>query len=296
MPRIGVVRFLDYPSLPTSAPEDYPKIIKSGISPDGQHPKSPPIRGPDGIVTLLHRLGQPEAIDRLLDFEKTHEFKLRVHTDEKDWYKDVYVKRIGCNVEIGFINLDGVWAAHGVRYRIEKEPNSPYRYGKWTPVSTADISRSEHWGGCQDWVRKQGGQIALAILIHRHYERKVDIRWTGLSHEDWEAIQIHLLEQRMHLGEEKERRRKEYDAKLAEYQATDPEADIWMDFADLYREFLSCRADCGETRPKLRCGKCKFTRYCSLECQTEDWKYHKTYCGTEDPIPEDCKKYLKDIL
>ncbi|ESK87460.1 hypothetical protein Moror_11608 [Moniliophthora roreri MCA 2997] len=292
----GVVRFLDYPRLPATAPEDYPKIIKSGISEDGQHPKSPSITGPDGIVTLLYRIGKPEIIDRLLDFEKTKEFTLRVHTDEKDWYKDVYVKRNRADVEIGFINLDGIWAAHGVRYRIEKEPDSLYYYGKWTPISTADLSLGHHWGGCQNWIRKQGGDITKAIMLHRHYNRRVDIRWSGLSHEDWEVIQIDLLARRIEYNQEAEKQHEEYKAKKAQYLANDREADIWMDFAEIYRQRLACRADCDEKKPRLQYTKCKFTRYCSAECQKDDWKYHKTYCGKEEPIPEECKRYLEDML
>ncbi|KAK0217876.1 hypothetical protein IW262DRAFT_1463194 [Armillaria fumosa] len=60
----GVVRFEDTELLPASSPEDYPKIIKSGIDEEEQHPLSPEITGPSGIATLLYRLDHPELLER----------------------------------------------------------------------------------------------------------------------------------------------------------------------------------------------------------------------------------------
>lgn len=34
-----------------------------------------------------------------------------------------------------------------------------------------------------------------------------------------------------------------------------------------------CRKD-----GKLLCGRCRKVRYCSPECQKDDWKRHKIYC------------------
>jgi hypothetical protein len=85
--------------LPASSPEDYPKIIKSGIDEEGQHPKSPAITGPCGIATLLHRIGRLQLLERLLDVEGTKEFDLRVRTGE-EYLLDVYVQRRGNNVEV----------------------------------------------------------------------------------------------------------------------------------------------------------------------------------------------------
>ena len=93
------IRFLDTELLPASSPEDYPKIIKSGIDEEGQHPKSPKITGPCGIATLLHRIGRPQLLDRLLDVEGTAEYDLRVRTGEK-YIQDVYVQRRGKHVEV----------------------------------------------------------------------------------------------------------------------------------------------------------------------------------------------------
>ncbi|KAF8838087.1 hypothetical protein BDN67DRAFT_955663 [Paxillus ammoniavirescens] len=33
----------------------------------------------------------------------------------------------------------------------------------------------------------------------------------------------------------------------------------------------------------MRCSRCKFAVYCSNECQTSDWPYHKTQCGPASP-------------
>ncbi|KIM45732.1 hypothetical protein M413DRAFT_24864 [Hebeloma cylindrosporum] len=100
----GVIRFLDTDLLPVSSPEDYPKIIKSGIDEECQHDKSPNITGPDGIATLLHRVGRPQLLERLLDVAGTQEYDPRVCTGEK-YLSDVYVTRRGLRVEIGFINM-----------------------------------------------------------------------------------------------------------------------------------------------------------------------------------------------
>ena len=33
-------------------------------------------------------------------------------------------------------------------------------------------------------------------------------------------------------------------------------------------------------KPFQKCGKCKFIKYCSKECQRKDWKYHRVVCKT----------------
>jgi plasmid rolling circle replication initiator protein Rep len=33
-----------------------------------------------------------------------------------------------------------------------------------------------------------------------------------------------------------------------------------------------------ENKATYQCGKCKITRYCSKECQIEDWERHKKIC------------------
>jgi len=93
------VRFFDTPELPASAPDDYPKIIKSGIDEEGQHPDSPPVTGASGIATLIHRIGRPQLLERLFDVQGTEEFDLRVRTDD-EFFDDVYVRRRGREVEV----------------------------------------------------------------------------------------------------------------------------------------------------------------------------------------------------
>ncbi|KAJ3481068.1 hypothetical protein NLJ89_g12239 [Agrocybe chaxingu] len=95
----GVIRFLDTELLSASSPEYYPKIIKSGIDEEGQHPKSPKITGPDGIATLLHRVGRLQLLERLFDVTGTNEYNLRVRTGER-YLQDLYVKRRGVDVEV----------------------------------------------------------------------------------------------------------------------------------------------------------------------------------------------------
>ena len=108
---LNQVRFLDTPLLPASSPEDYPKIIKSGIDEEGQHHKSPHITGPSGIATLLHNIGRPELLERLFDTEGTEEYSLRVFTQVK-YFSDIYVERHGLDVEVSNITVFEINIAH----------------------------------------------------------------------------------------------------------------------------------------------------------------------------------------
>lgn len=36
---------------------------------------------------------------------------------------------------------------------------------------------------------------------------------------------------------------------------------------------------CGDFADELRCGRCKSRFYCSVDCQREEWKWHKPVCG-----------------
>ena len=92
------IRFLDTDLLPASSPEDCPKVIKSGID-EGQHHKSPKITGPNGIATLLHRVGRPQLLEHLLDVAGTKEYDIRVRTGQRA-LQYLYVKRRGVDVEV----------------------------------------------------------------------------------------------------------------------------------------------------------------------------------------------------
>ncbi|KIJ61728.1 hypothetical protein HYDPIDRAFT_96116 [Hydnomerulius pinastri MD-312] len=46
----------------------------------------------------------------------------------------------------------------------------------------------------------------------------------------------------------------------------------------------------GEWKSLMRCSRCKSVVYCSNECQTSDWPYHKTNCSPVSPsgsLPSD---------
>jgi len=274
----GVIRFLDTELLPASSPEDYPKIIKSGIDEEGQHPKSPAITGPCGIATLLHRVGRPQLLERLLDIDGTKEFDLRTITGST-FFQDVYVQRRGNKVEIGFISSDGEWAHHGVRYLI-LPTTPPYRVGAWSPVSTSDLGSA--WGGSQIWVRGQGAAVAKAIWFHQHFNNELEVSWSGISDSEKEELGSWLEERAERLRQEKSIQEIEYKKREALHGDKHFLVEQKMGM-DLYRKsLLACRAGCGEENPKLTCSKCKKARYCNAACQKEDWKYHKTLCGVTD--------------
>lgn len=48
---------------------------------------------------------------------------------------------------------------------------------------------------------------------------------------------------------------------------------------DLDKQLNGVCHTCKKTQPKMTmCGKCKYTNYCSRECQKLDWKEHKNIC------------------
>ncbi|PPQ79279.1 hypothetical protein CVT25_002718, partial [Psilocybe cyanescens] len=280
------IRFLDTPLLPSSTPEDCPKVIKSGIDDEGQHPKSPNVTGPSGISTLLHRIGRKQLLERLLDVSGTEEFDLRVYTDNSFHY-DLYVKRRGRDIEIGFIDSDGQWAQPGIRYFIEDPPSdSSYQVAKWIPVSTSEFG--EAWRGPEHWIRAQGGALAKAIWYHHYYNYPdVEVSWSGMSPAEKDDLAAWLKERSEILKMKSDKEDKEYQDRKNEFGDKFHLEEERLGMEAYYKTRRACRAQCGEGNPKLVCSKCKIARYCSPECQKEDWKYHKTYCGTETPIPKE---------
>jgi hypothetical protein len=70
----------------------------AGISDVGpMDPESPRITAPDGIATLLYRMGREKWLERFLDTEGTDGFLFTLR--EQPW-QDIYVKRTGGNVEV----------------------------------------------------------------------------------------------------------------------------------------------------------------------------------------------------
>eukprot|EP01084_Bolivina_argentea_P178375 308336_1 len=57
-----------------------------------------------------------------------------------------------------------------------------------------------------------------------------------------------------------------------------PKALLVNDAGQVLKEMEIC-GWCGkESEHLLRCGKCKHTYYCSVDCQRPHWKYHKKWC------------------
>ena len=261
------------------SPEDYPKIIKSGIDEEGQHHKSPNITGPSGIATLLHRIGRQQLLERLFDTTGTEEYNLCVLTG-KDYWKDLYVIRQGVNVEvssfwpthtvlemlmpvsrlqIGFINSDGDWAQHGVRYRISPETaGSLYRVGKWIPLSTSDLGSP--WGGSDVWVRGQGAAVATAIWFQEYFDFDIEVSWSGMTEGEKEDLATWLKDRAEQLAERRRVEKQEYEERKAKYGKEHYRIEEKMGMQAHYRSRLVCRADCGEQNPKLYCSKCKIAR------------------------------------
>lgn len=52
-----------------------------------------------------------------------------------------------------------------------------------------------------------------------------------------------------------------------------------------HAEHVCERKGCGKRGDFQRCGRCKMVRYCGKECQSDDWKRHKTDCHLNN-LPE----------
>ncbi|EEB90229.1 hypothetical protein MPER_11588, partial [Moniliophthora perniciosa FA553] len=282
----GVVRFLDTEILPASAPEDFPKIIKSGIDEEGQHSKSPAITGPDGIATLLYHIGYPEALKRLIDTQGTKKFNLTVYC-QSPYYQDVYVQRHGTLIEIGFVcTATGRLADHGVRYAIQSDPVQ--RVGKWIPLSTSDVGSS--WDGPEDWIRAQGAAVTKGIWFNQHWDQEIiDISWSGMSTSDKESLAAFMQERRVKLAQKRAQQEAKEREEIALIGDSHPNLDTELSNLRYHKSRMECRAKCGEENPELQCSKCKIARmllaslfhssaesylegYRSTACQAEDWK------------------------
>jgi len=193
--------------------------------------------------------------------------------------------------QMGFIDTQtGERGYQGVRFRIEREPaESPYRFGKWTPISTSDLG--DPWGGSEAWVRGQGAIVAKGIWYHQIYDRPfIAVSWSGMSESEKQEFDIWLKDRAERLEQKKEE-----DLEDRPKSANQEDTFRWMKLEEIrsmwryYQLRLACRAECGEKTPKLVCSKCKMTRellmqylaffiayvfsgYCSAECQADDWK------------------------
>jgi hypothetical protein len=61
------------------------------------HPKSPHVSAPDGVATLLYKMGKVDWLERFLDVTGTKNFELTMATDP---WGDLYIKREGRSVEV----------------------------------------------------------------------------------------------------------------------------------------------------------------------------------------------------
>lgn len=161
--------------------------------------------------------------------------------------------------QIGFINSDGEWAQHGVRYLISPEPEgSPYRFGKWIPLSTSDLS--SEWGGSDIWVRGQGAAVAKAIWFHNHFNRDIEVSWSGMTEDEKQDLDVWLKERAERRSERRKINTEEYEARAAKYGARHHQVEGKMGMQAHYKSRMACRTDCGEKDPKFTCSKCKIAR------------------------------------
>jgi len=103
-----------------------------------------------------------------------------------------------------------------VRYRILLEPKgSPYRVGQWLPLSTPDMG--SEWGGTEGWVRAQGAAIARGIWFHKHFNRDVEVTWSGITEDEKQDLDTWLKERAERLAEQRKIEKEEYESRKAKY-------------------------------------------------------------------------------
>ncbi|KAJ7143610.1 hypothetical protein C8R43DRAFT_1130679 [Mycena crocata] len=183
---ITVKHFYDL-TIDTAEKTALTKVIKSGID-SKQHPKSPQVTGPDGIATLLHRLGQPEVFEKLLDVEGTASFAFRMKPNDEN-ESDLYIKREGSEVEIGLVpasSSDEAEPSPGIRYAIgDRAASSLYKTGLWLPQSSSD--KVSGWGGIPALAGERGTALARKIwqTFHLMDCKKVGTSGRALVRVEW---------------------------------------------------------------------------------------------------------------
>ena len=187
------------------------------------------------------------------------------------------------------MSSEGLEADHGVRFIIVEDENSPYRFGKWIPLSTSDNGSA--WGGSPEWVRAQSAAIAKAIWWHRHWDYRLSISYTGITDTEKDDFERFMRGRLAQLEEEEAREEEIHQRELAEFSGDSDKAEREWVTRKYNESLMRCKADWGEMSPTLQCTKCKFTRrlpldwphctevdvvpgYCSVACQKEDWKVY----------------------
>ncbi|KAJ6521897.1 hypothetical protein DFH09DRAFT_1191988 [Mycena vulgaris] len=102
---------------------------------------------------------------------------------------------------------------------------------------------------------------------------------------------------------------------FASYRSAGSEFHEWETLDEVYENMIYFRQDidetlkpCGrkacptrdlDTQVKLqRCGKCQYQRYCSKECQQQDWPHHKRHCRKEDAreiMPVSDREFAREL-
>ena len=109
-------------------------------------------------------------------------------------------------------------------------------------------------------MRGQGAEVAKAIWFHNHFDRNIEVSWSGMTEEEKQDLDVWLKER----AERHTARRKiegdEYDARETQYGEKHHRVEENMGMQAYYKSRMACRAECGEQHPKFSCSKCKVAR------------------------------------
>ena len=116
------------------------------------------------------------------------------------------------------------------------------------------------WGGTDGWVRTQGAAIAKGIWFHKHFDRDVEVTWSGMTEDEKQDLDAWLKERAERLAEQSKIAKVEYEARKAKYGNKHDALEMKSGMRAHYKLLKACRADCGEQNPKFKCSKCKVAR------------------------------------
>ncbi|KAJ8517291.1 hypothetical protein ONZ45_g5507 [Pleurotus djamor] len=164
----------------------------------------------------------------------------------------------------------------GIRYRIDP-PAEGYRFGPWEGLSTSDMG--SRWAGPKSWIYAQGSDFAKSIWYNTYWNGTLaDVSFTGKPPQFDAELETWRQEHDVVARAREAQDNDEFaalKAKVNEERGGNV-SETKLDMAAVMLRYdevrRSCRAGCGVKGASMSCSKCRAVRYCSKDCQKDDWK------------------------